>query len=315
MKSVLAGLGLVAVVLAATACSGGGGSAAKSADVGGVTAAVTAEAAVTASADVPAAAGTTAAADTGSAGYEPAAAASLVLPGGGPRVVQTASLSLSVPKGDFGEAVDRARALAAGLGGYVTSSTASQGPEKRLVNGSLVLRVPEDAYSRAMASLTKLGRIESREESGQDVSGEFVDLQARKRHLEAVESQLLGFLKRTRTVPEALAVQSRLDDVQLRLERIRGRLSYLDDQTAFATITLLVAERGTPVVAPGDDGGWSIADAWHAAARGLVKVAGGALVAVVVAGPILLIFAALFYVGRLAVRRRRAHVEPRSTAG
>ena len=211
--------------------------------------------------------------------------------------------------------IDRARTLVAGLGGYVTSSSASQGHERRLVSGSLVVRVPASAYSQAMASLTKLGRVESRDESGADVSAEFVDLQARKRHLEAVEAQLLGFLKRTRTVPEALAVQSRLDDVQLRLEEARGRLAYLDDQTSFATITVLVSERGTPIAASGDGDGWSIADAWHAAAHGLVKVAGGALVALVVAGPILLVLAALAFLGRFAFRRHRAQSEPRSTAG
>jgi len=312
MRSVLAGIGVAAAVLVASACSGGGGFTSNG-EAGGATAAA---ATTQAASDEAAVAATTEAASTAASPEgSSAVAAALDLPGGGPRVVQTASLELSVPKGDFAEAVDRARTLVVGLGGYVTSSTASQGPERRLVSGSLVLRVPEEAYGRTMAALTKLGRIESRQEAGQDVTGEFVDLQARKRHLEAVEAQLLGFLKRTRTVAEALAVQSRLDDVQLRLERVRGRLASLDDQSSYATITLLVSERGTPVAKPVDDGGWSIGDAWHAAARGLVKVAGGALVVLVVAGPILLVLAALLYAGRLVVRRRRAHGEPSSTAG
>lgn len=305
MWRVLAGIGVVTVALATAACSGGGGD----------TAAIDHATAEASPATTVSAAGAVTAAAATAAAPEDAVAASLVLPAGGPRVVQTASLGLSVARGDFGNTIDRARTLVAGLGGYVTSSSATQGHEKRLVSGSLVARIPANAYSRAMASLTKLGRVESRDESGQDVSGEFVDLQARKRHLEAVEAQLLGFLKRTRTVPEALAVQSRLDDVQLRLEEARGRLAYLDDQTSFATITVLVSERGAPIAASGDGDGWSIADAWHAAARGLVKVAGGALVALVVAGPILLVLAALAFLGRLAFRRHRAQTEPRSTAG
>ena len=97
--------------------------------------------------------------------------------------------------------------------------------------------------------------------------------------------------------------------------RLAAGSRYLDDQTSFATITVLVSERGAPIAAPGDGDGWGIADAWHAAARGLVKVAGGALVALVVAGPILLVLAALAFLGRLAFRRHRAQTEPRSTAG
>lgn len=223
----------------------------------------------------------------------------------GPRVIQNATLALSVPRGRFEETVDEARTLVAGLGGFVTSSSASQGDGQRLVRGTLVVRVPGQAYSRAMSALAKLGRVESREESGEDVSAQFVDLEARKRHLEAVESQLLEFLRRTQSVREALAVQSRLDDVQLGLEQVRGQLRYLDDQTALATVTLRVAERGVPVVTPSDDG-FGIADAWSAAVKGLEKVAGGILVAIVTAGPILLGLAFIALGARMLIRRRRA---------
>ena len=81
------------------------------------------------------------------------------------------------------------------------------------------------------------------EEAGQDVSQEFVDLEARERHLEAVEGQLLNLLDETNTVAEALTVQSQLNQVQLDLEQARGRLQYLEDQVAFATISLDVRER------------------------------------------------------------------------
>ena len=103
---------------------------------------------------------------------------------------------------------------------------------------------------RAMSALTELGRVEGRQEAGEDVTAQFVDLRARVRHLEAVEAQLLRFLDRTKTIGEALAVQQRLNDVQLQLEESRGRLRYLSDQAAFATITLDVAERGVPAGAP-----------------------------------------------------------------
>ena len=191
-----------------------------------------------------------------------------------------------------------------GLGGFVTSSNASQGVGDRLVRGTLVLRDPQPAYARAMTALARLGRVRSREEAGEDVSRQVVDLEARRRHLEAVEAQLLGFLRRTRTVAEALAVQNRLDDVQLALEQARGELRYLDDQTSLATISLSVSERGAPVASPPKDG-WGLGDAWGAAVRALEKVAGGLFVALVTAGPFLLVLALGLLAGRRLVRRRR----------
>jgi hypothetical protein len=228
------------------------------------------------------------------------------LPGVQPRVIQNATLSVTVPKGDFEDTIDRARQTAAALGGFVTSSQSSQGPEERLVRGSIVVRVPGEAYPQAMSQFAALGKVIAREESGTDVSLQYVDLESRARHLEALERQLLGFLADTETVADALVVQQRLAKVQLQLEEIEGRLRYLDDQTSFATISLAVAERGVPVAAAvAKDGGWSLGDAWEAAVNGVEKVAGGLLVFLVTAGPILAALALAFLVGRAYVRRRR----------
>jgi hypothetical protein len=219
----------------------------------------------------------------------------------GPRVVQTASLRLSVPGERFQETVEDARTLAAGLGGFVVSSSASQGRERRLVSGTLVLRIPERSYAQAMKTLSALGRVEAQQETGQDVSQEFVDLEARGRHLEAVERQLLELLNRADNVPAALAVQSRLDEVQLELEQVRGRLRYLDDQVTFATISLQIHERPAAVGAKEDDGRGIVA-AWRSAAHGFVTVVGWIFVGAATVAPLVLLLAIAFAAARI-VRR------------
>jgi Domain of unknown function (DUF4349) len=227
------------------------------------------------------------------------------LPRLGPRVIQTASLRLSVPRNRFEQTVDEARALATGLGGFVVSSTASQGAGARLVRGTLVLRVPERSYAEAMRRLTRLGRIEGREESGQDVSREFVDLEARRRHLEAVETQLLRLLARADTVEAALAVQSKLNEVQLELEQVRGQLQYLEDQVAYATISLSLRER-IAAAGEGKRDGWGIVEAWERAGRGFLAVVGWIFVALATAAPVLILLGVGLWAGRAAVRRRIA---------
>jgi hypothetical protein len=222
------------------------------------------------------------------------------LPSVGPSIVQTASLSLAVPRDSFDRTIQRARAAATGTGGFVVSSSASQGEEGRLVSGSLVVRVPEPQYARALEQLSELGTVEAREEAGQDVSQELVDLEARIRHLEAVEARLLGFLEEANTVAAALTVQSELNRVQLELEQARGRLDYLDDQVAFATISLDVRERQVAAAA-GDGGGpWGIVDAWRAAGTGFVTVVGWIFVAAATIAPVLLLLALALLGARLA---------------
>jgi hypothetical protein len=296
-------LAVVAAALVVGACSGGGG--------GEETAAPAVPPAVEASV-----AGGGAQADETAPSREGLAEATALevtaLPSLGPRVIQTASLSLTVQRGLFEESIDRARTIAAGLGGFVTSSSASQGQDQRLVRGTIVLRVPEQSYAQAMSQLAKLGRVQAREESGTDVTQQYVDLEARARHLEAVERQLLGFLGKTETIADALVVQDRLNQVQLQLEEVRGQLRYLDDQTSFATISVTVSERGVSVAAAGN-GGWGITDAWGAAGRGFEQVIGGAFVGIATAAPVLLALALAFLGWRLLRRRREAGTAQKAT--
>ncbi len=223
------------------------------------------------------------------------------LPGIGPRIIKMASVRISVRRGDFQGAADEARTVAAAAGGFVVSSSQSQG-EKRLMNGSLVLRVPERTYETVMKELGDVGRLDGRQENAQEVSAEFVDLQSRKRHLEAVERQLLVLLERAESVPAALAVQSKLNDTQLQLEETRGRLRYLEDQTSFATISINLRER-LPVAAAGKDG---IVETWKDGAEAFADVAGRTFVVVATVAPILLLLGLAALGARFFVRRRVA---------
>jgi hypothetical protein len=228
---------------------------------------------------------------------------SSAVPQVGPQIVKTASLRLGIAHGSFEDKVGEAHAVADSYAGFVVSSTASQGSGKRIAEGSLVLRIPAESYDSALTRLRDLGKVESLEESGQDVSKEFVDLNARIRQLRAVEAQLLELLQRADDVPAALAVQNQLSQVQLDLEQARGRLQYLDNRVAFATISMSMHELG--VVAP-KDSGFKIVDAWATAGTAFLTVVGWLFIGIAVAAPVLILLGLGFLVGR-EVRRRLAH--------
>ena len=162
MRKVLLVLLVGALTLAAAACSSGSDDDAGDAGGGSVDGgqAVMEE---EAAADV-------GAAESGGGEDAVAVAQESAVPSVGPRVIQTASMTLSVPRNDFQKVVDRARSYATSSGGFVVEYSASQsGDERRLVRGNLVLRVPERSYSRVMKQLSDLGRVEGSEEAGQDV--------------------------------------------------------------------------------------------------------------------------------------------------
>jgi hypothetical protein len=275
------------LVLAATACSPGG----ESSGVAGSTGGGGAEP------------GAVEAAPGGSGSKADGSVSSSAVPQVGPQIVKTASLSLGIAHGTFEDKVGEAHTVADSYAGFVVESFASQGSGKRIAEGSLVLRIPADSYDEALSRLRGLGKVEHIEESGQDVSREFVDLNARIRQLRAVEAQLLELLQRADDVPAALAVQNQLSQVQLDLEQARGRLQYLNNRVAFATISVSMHELGA--VAP-KGGGFSIVDAWATAGAAFLTVVGWILVGIAVVAPVLVLLGLGFLGGR-ALRKRFAH--------
>jgi hypothetical protein len=221
----------------------------------------------------------------------------------GPQIVKTATLRLGIGHGSFDDKAAEAHVVADSLGGFVVESFASQGSGKRIAEGSLVMRIPAESYDAALSRLRGLGKVERLEESGQDVSKEFVDLNARIRQLRAVEAQLLELLQRADDVPAALAVQSQLSQVQLDLEQARGRLQYLENRVAFATISLSMHEL---VAVPSKGDGFSIVDTWATAGSAFLTVVGWIFIGIAVAAPILILLGLGFLAGR-EVRKRLAH--------
>ena len=220
-------------------------------------------------------------------------AAASTLPGVGPSVIKTAEIALEIERGEFKAALQQATAVASAEGGFVLSSGV-EGREAR--RGSIVLRIPSGRFEAALASLRDLGSVERERVSGEDVGQEFVDLEARLRNLRAQEAVLLRLMDEAQSVTDTIRIQKELTGIQLEVERIRGRLRYLEDQTSFGTISVSMAEAG--VVAPQEPS--IIAKAWERAVEGFLSVIGGLITALGVILPV----AVLGLIGWLAIRRR-----------
>ena len=155
----------------------------------------------------------------------------------------------------------------------------------------LTVRVPADGFGRTLAQLEDLGDVQQEHVSGRDVTQEFVDLQARLRNFAAQEAVLLRLMDHSVSVADTIRVQSHLQGVQLEIERLRGRIRVLEDQTEMSTITLTFAEAGAPAPRTG-----TIEKAWERAVD-----AAFAVVSAVIVGAGFLIPVALLIGGGLLI--------------
>jgi Domain of unknown function (DUF4349) len=215
---------------------------------------------------------------------------------GSPKVIKDGQVELRVERDTFDESVREVYLLAPRLQGIVQSTAIDDSGEGR---GTVVIRVPSDRFEDALDELRDIGRIESQYVDTQDVTEEFVDLQSRIRNARAAERVLLNLMDEAATIADTIRVQNQLERVQENIERMRGRLRVLDDQTSFSTLAVDVFEAGAPKDDPEEDG--ALVKAWRDAVDGFL----GVISAVIVASGVLLPVAIMALIVALLVRRLR----------
>lgn len=169
------------------------------------------------------------------------------------KIIQTAHLVLLVEKLDT--AVDSIQAAVKECGGFVQSSNMFRQDSARGAHYSL--RIPVDQFNNVLAQLETLGDVQNKGTTGQDVTEEYVDVDARRRNLVRQEERLLTILDQAKTVEDILKVEGQLERVRGEIEALTGRLRYLDDQVELSTVDVELRERPrsvTTVQMPDENG-------------------------------------------------------------
>ncbi len=156
------------------------------------------------------------------------------------KVIKTGYLDLVVE--DVGETVSKITALAAGKAGFVQSSSVSE-REDGTKYGSVTVRVPAKEFEPSMAEIKAFATlVQTESATGQDVTEQYTDLQAQLRNAKAQEEEYLRILKQARNVEEILQVQQYLSSVRAQIESLQGRIQYLENVTAYSTISIALSE-------------------------------------------------------------------------
>lgn len=154
------------------------------------------------------------------------------------KIVYTAQLSLEVK--DVPTAVDTLKTIATGRGGYLASSSLTTQADTR--SAKVVLRVPAAAFESTLADAKALGSVQSVSTSGEDVTAEYVDLNAQKTSYQNQLTQYNELMKKSVKVEDIITVQEQIDRVQTNLDRLEGRLRVLNSRIDLSTITVTLKE-------------------------------------------------------------------------
>jgi len=156
--------------------------------------------------------------------------------------IYTAKLTVRVD--EFEPSRSNLTAAVEAHGGYVGSSqiTTDDWEEATYRDGRFTYRVPAENYSAFLADVREEGTVLREEENVRDVTGQHADLEARLANLRAERERLRELYEQANDTEDVLAVQRELSDVQGEIESTEARLETLENQVAYATVTVQLRE-------------------------------------------------------------------------
>ncbi len=176
--------------------------------------------------------------------YEEGAPGVAVPPAEERLIVRTGNISLLVE--DTEESLAKIEALASELGGFVTNSNSWRVNEH--LHATITIRVPAESFDEARRRI-KEGALEVQSEntSAQDVTEEYVDLEARLTYLEETEEELRELLNSARERGEKaegiLAIYRELSNIGIQVEQTKGRMQYLERSAAMSALTVNITPK------------------------------------------------------------------------
>ncbi|SFE88352.1 protein of unknown function [Actinacidiphila alni] len=231
-------------------------------------------------------------------------------------LVRTANLTVRTPT--VGDALDKARAMAADAGGYAgdeDTSVDSAGHEQSTIQ----LRVPPAAYDGMLTRLAGLGKLLDRKVSVEDVTGQVVDVESRIKSQQASVARVRKLMDQAGSLGDVVSLESELSTREADLESLEAQQAALRARTDLATVTLRLVEPPVKPAVPKPkpvhhDGFWTqvghaLGGGWHAfyvTMRGILVVVSAAL-------PFLLVALSVL-VGYRLFRRYRPRQEPPTMA-
>jgi hypothetical protein len=174
------------------------------------------------------------------------------------------------------------------------------------------LRVPAPQLDAALSELKKLGRVENESQGGEEVTAQYVDLEARLKNAQHTEQRLTEILRsRTGKLQDVLKVELEIDRVRGEIEQMQGEKKELTKRVAFATLNTTVKEEyhAQLQTAPPSTGSRfhnAAVDGYNTVVEGLISVG----LFLLSAGPSLLLWAAiLFFPIRWTWRKVKAELK------
>jgi len=217
------------------------------------------------------------------------------------KVIMSHALGLEVKS--LSAALQSLTKLAESNGGYVYESTRTS-YDRNSYAGTIGIRVPVGKTSGVLGAVRSLGRVESESSSAEDITDDYVDMEARLKNAQASEARLKEMYQRAGTVKDVLEVEKELTRVRGDIEAFMAKKRNWDILVDMATIEVNLHEPSAAM--PAAHNFWGpIRSAFGSSLEGFANSLRALIIFIGVIAPWLVIVGPAYYLGVRQIKRRR----------
>lgn len=155
-------------------------------------------------------------------------------------VIQESTMSLLVKK--VSETQKAIIQKAQQLGGYMVSSNVSYPEQAEAANGSIAIRIPQTKLEEALDFFRTLSvKVVSENLKGEDVTDQYVDIDARLITLAKTKTKFEEILNISQKVEDILQVQREIINLQQQIDSLKGQQNLLEKSSAMSKITIYLS--------------------------------------------------------------------------
>lgn len=232
------------------------------------------------------------------------------------KIIYNATLWLETKQ--FDQASADLLEAASQAGAYVQSSESSGSAEQGNRSVYYTLRVPAENYSEFLNAAAQAANLIRRSESSQDVTAEYVDLEARLASLEQQRQRLDELAAQAESLEDLLAIESQRSEVQYQIESYTGQMNVLQDQISYSTVDVYLDEV-TELTPQSTSFISRVGSAFRGSWNGFVSVVQELVIGLIYLLPFLVVAAvvivAVVLLARRAAKKRPQPVPPKRPEG
>jgi hypothetical protein len=222
-------------------------------------------------------------------------------------IIKTGSLSVEVDKYD--EAENKVSETVKKYSGYIANSNSSQNSSGNK-SGTITVKVPADKFDALVSDIGKIGKVMNQSIQANDITEEYVDLEARVKTQKELEQRLIKLLEeKSARLSDVIEVEEKLASVRQKIESFEGRMKLLKSQSDLSTLTISIYEPSMISTSSGGGFFYELGQAIKKGLSGFTNILAVSITFLIAIIPLVIIAVLIFWIIKKLLKKRRINRE------